>query len=82
MDVLERIDTLRKNRVWSINYLALESGLTQSTLNNIFSRHTEPKISTLRSICSAFGISLSDFFADESDADDELILLIKSLSGR
>ena len=61
MDVLERIDTLRKNRGWSINYLALESGLTQSTLNNIFSRHTEPKISTLRSICSAFGISLSDF---------------------
>lgn len=79
MEVLEKIESLRKEKGWSINYLAMESGLTQSTLNNLYSRNTEPKISTLRAICSAFGISLSDFFK-ENENDDELIRRIKGLS--
>ena len=65
MKVLEKIETLRKEKGWSINYLAMESGLTQSTLNNLYSRNTEPKISTLRAICDAFGITLSDFFKEK-----------------
>ena len=76
MDVLARIDELRKEK----NYLALEAGLTQSTLNNLYSRKTEPKISTLRAICEALGISLSDFFKDESSSDDELVRKVKALS--
>ena len=82
MEVLEKIDILRKDRGWSINYLAMESELTQSTLNNLYRRHTEPKISTLRSICNAFGISLSEFFKDEDEnnEEDELIQKVKSLS--
>ena len=81
MDVLEKIDKLRKERGWSVNYLAMEAELTQSTLNNLYTRKTEPKISTLRSICKAFGITLADFFNDEETADDELIRRVKGLSG-
>ncbi len=66
MDVIERIDYLRKERGWSINNLAMEAMITQSTVNNIFNRHSEPKISTLRAICDALGITLSEFFADEN----------------
>lgn len=80
MDVLARIDELRKEKGWSVNYLALEAGLTQSTLNNLYSRKTEPKISTLRAICEALGISLSDFFKDDSSSDDELVRKVKALS--
>lgn len=81
MNVLERIDELRKERGWSINYLAMEAGLTQSTVNNIFIRHSEPKLSTLRAICDAFGISLSTFFEAEcSDLDSRLMHRIQSLS--
>ena len=40
--------------------------LTQSTINNLYSRKTEPKLSTLRAICDAFEITLSEFFSDES----------------
>lgn len=69
MNILDRIDALRKERGWSINNLAMEAMLTQSTLNNLYSRHTEPKISTLRAICSAFGITLAEFFA-ETDSDE------------
>jgi len=79
MDVLEKIEHLRKEKDWSINYLAVESGLTQSTLNNLYTRKTEPKLSTLRAICSAFGITLADFFKEEEN-DDELIRKIKTLS--
>ena len=79
MDVLDKIDMLRKEKGWSINYLAMESGLTQSTLNNLYSRNTEPKISTLRAICSAFGITLAEFFKEEEN-EDELIRRVKTLS--
>ena len=79
MEVLEKIEKLRKEKGWSINYLAMESGLTQSTLNNLYSRNTEPKISTLRLICNAFGITLAEFFKEEEN-DDELIRRVKCLS--
>lgn len=69
MDILEKIDTLRRERGWSINNLAMEALLTQSTVNNLYARKTEPKISTLRALCNAFGISLSEFF-NESDKPD------------
>lgn len=85
MNTLERIDQLRNERGWSINYLAMEAMLTQSTINNLYVRKTEPKLSTLRSICNAFGISLSEFFIEDrqeekKSPESELILQIKSLS--
>ena len=79
MEILEKIELLRKEKGWSINYLAMESGLTQSTLNNLYSRKNEPKISTLRAICGAFGITLSDFFKEEEN-EDELIKRVRLLS--
>lgn len=73
MDVLEKIEKLRTERGWSKNYLAMEAMLTQSTLNNLYVRKAEPKLSTLRAICDAFGITLAEFFSDEghsrSDSD-------------
>lgn len=77
MDVLERINELRKNRGWSIYKLAEESGITQSTLANMFTRKSNPSISTLIQLCEAFGITLSQFFDDKElkYSDDELMLL-------
>lgn len=80
MDVIGKIDILRRERGWSINYLATEAMLTQSTVNNIFNRRNEPKLSTLRAICDAFGITLSEFFAEEMTPDDELTYRIRALS--
>lgn len=71
MNILEKIDKLRTERGWSVNNLAMEAILTQSTLNNLYTRKTEPKISTLRAICGAFGITLSEFFADEEKSREE-----------
>lgn len=64
MDVIKRIDDLMKERNWSDYKLASESGLSSSTIANIHRRNTVPSISTLEAICSAFGITLSQFFAN------------------
>lgn len=80
MDVIGKIDALRRERGWSVNYLATEAMLTQSTVNNIFNRRNEPKLSTLRAICDAFGITMSEFFAEEMTDDDELTYRIRTLS--
>lgn len=65
-----------KERGWSINNLAMEALLTQSTLNNLYARKAEPKLSTLRAICNAFGISLAEFFADDAEEKKEETLSI------
>lgn len=85
MDVLERIDELRRRRGWSVNNLAMEAMLTQSTLNNLYVRKAEPKLSTLRAICGAFGITLAEFFRYEElpqggEETDELLRRVESLS--
>lgn len=65
MNVLEKVRKLQEERGWSTYKLAYESGLTQSTLSNMFARGTCPTVDTLEKICDAFGISLSEFFEKE-----------------
>lgn len=67
MEVLEKIEKLRKERNWSIYQLANEAGLTQSTLSNMLNRGTCPTIDTLNKICSALDISLAEFFDDNQN---------------
>ena len=86
MTIIEKIDKLREERGWSVNNLAMEAMLTQSTLNNLYARNTEPKLSTLRAICGAFNITLSQFFADEdlseplTDLDEEVKIRFSKLT--
>ena len=65
MDVLKKIEKLCLERDWTVYKLALESGLSQSTLANMFSRGTLPSLSTLKAICEAFGMTLSQFFQED-----------------
>ena len=44
--------------------MAKESGLSSSTIANLFRRNTVPTIPTLEIICDCFGITLSQFFAE------------------
>lgn len=59
-----RIKEYMTARGWSEYKLAQMSGLSQSTVANLFRRNTVPSISTLESICGALGITLSLFFAE------------------
>ena len=65
METNERLRRLLKERGWSEYRLAKKCGLSQSTIANIYRRNTVPSIATLEVICAGFGITLSQFFADE-----------------
>lgn len=64
MDTHERLRQLLKERGWTEYRLAKNCGLSESTLANIFRRNTVPSIATLEAICSGFGITMSQFFAE------------------
>lgn len=66
MDARERIRSLMQERGWSEYRLAVASGLSQSTVANIFNRNTTPSVTTLESICNGFGITLSQFFSESN----------------
>lgn len=76
MDVNEKLRKMLKNRGWTEYKMSKYSGLSESTVGNIFSRNTVPSIATLESICKAFGITLSQFFADD---DSELVEMNEDL---
>lgn len=65
MNTHSRLRQLMSERGWTAYRLAKESGLSESTLANIFKRNTVPSISTLEAVCAAFGISLAQFFAEQ-----------------
>lgn len=65
MDTHSKLRQLMSERGWTAYRMAKESGLSESTLANIFKRNTVPSISTLEAVCAAFGISLAQFFAEQ-----------------
>lgn len=64
MDVLNKIRLLMNKKGWSEYHLSRVSGVPQSTINSMFRNNNSPTITTLESICKAFDVTLSEFFAD------------------
>ena len=64
MDTHERLRKLLAERGWTEYRLAKEAKLSESTIMNIFRRNATPSIPTLEAICNGFGITLSQFFAE------------------
>lgn len=64
--VRQRILNLCEEQHITINKLAILSGITQSTLNNIVSgRNQSTTVSTIQKICDGLDISIVDFFNDD-----------------
>lgn len=71
MTVLERIYQLRVERGWSEYRLSEESDIAQTTISSWFRKNIIPTIPSLEKICSAYNITLSQFF----NWDNEPIVL-------
>ena len=67
MDVLQKISVLREERHWTEYQLAEKSGLTQSTISSWYRKNLTPSIPSLLKICDAFGITISQFFLDDTN---------------
>lgn len=64
-----RIRQLMNERGWTIYRLAQESGLSQTTISNIFKRNNQPSLPTVNAICDACGITLAQFFTENDPAN-------------
>jgi len=64
VDVLNKIKMLQNERGWNVTQLADKADLSPSTISALFQRNHQPTIPTLQALCKAFGITLSQFFAD------------------
>ena len=63
--VRRRILGLCEERGISVNYLCTQSGVTQSTVNNIISgRNNSTTISTIKKLCDGLDITVQEFFDD------------------
>ena len=63
-----------KAKKWTKCQLAEKTKLSESTIFSIFREKMSPRIDTLQAIADAFEISLSDFFNENKDEYDLLIL--------
>ena len=63
-DILSAITKYREERGWTEYQLAEHSGLPQSTISSWYRRNVVPAIPSLEKICNAFGITLSQLFAE------------------
>ena len=81
MNAQKRIKQLMEERGWTDYRLAKEANLSHSTITNVFKRNNAPTLPTLEVICRAFGITLSQFFAEGGKAvemtDEQRILFAK-----
>jgi len=66
-NILETITKYRLERGWTEYQLAERSGLPQSTISSWYRKDMVPSVPSLEKICNAFGITLSQLFA-ENDA--------------
>lgn len=64
-DILSVITAYREERGWTEYQLAERSGLPQSTISSWYRKNMIPTIPSLAKICAAFGITLSQLFAEE-----------------
>jgi transcriptional regulator with XRE-family HTH domain len=63
-DILSAITKYREERGWTEYQLAEHSGLPQSTISSWYRKNMVPTIPSLEKICNAFGITLSQLFAE------------------
>ena len=73
-DILTAITEYRVARGWTEYQLAEKSGLPQSTISSWYRKNMVPTIPSLEKICTAFGITLSQLFAE----DDSPVSLTES----
>lgn len=84
--IIERVETLRKARGWSLYELAKQAAVPVSTLYNWRDKQSLPSLELLDAVCYAFGISVVDFLLGDdgllalTEEQNELMKLWNSLT--
>lgn len=67
MDISKRIAYFRTTKGYSVNKLANLSGISQSYLRDIELGNKNPTVETLSFVCDALGITLKEFFDEQTE---------------
>lgn len=82
----ERITELRTARKYTVNHLAMLSGVSQSYLREMeLGHYSNPSLDVLEAISGALGVSLAELFDEHkelSDTDDSLLEEIELLNAQ
>ena len=73
-DVLGRITELRNERGWSVYRLAKNTEIPQSSVATWYGKGIAPPMEAIEKMCTAFGITLSEFFEEKQQEDGETLL--------
>ena len=66
MKVGEKTKDIREDKGWSLENLAIRTGLTSSEISQIENQMVSPSLGTLIKLAGALGVSLSHFFTEDS----------------
>ena len=83
MDILKRIEELRKIKNISVYELAKRCGIARNTIYRWYSKNYQPTFSTLELICEkGFGITIQEFLGinEQSKLSQEQTNLLKQWS--
>ena len=76
MDIVRRINDFLGLKDWSARRLALESGIPKTVIYRILAHEISPTFEHIEKICSAFNVTVEEFFCVSFTAKaDETILL-------
>ena len=70
IDILEKIYILREKNNWTEYRLAMEAGLPQGTISSWYTKNKTPSFASIEKVCKAFGLTVSQFFAENYDFID------------
>lgn len=77
MDVSKRIINLRERCGFTQNGLAERAGVSQTHLRRVELGQADITIGHLQLLCDAMGISIQDFFKEESEKDEMAVAIAK-----
>lgn len=83
MEINKRITYFRTAKGYSVNKLATLSGISQSYLRDVELGNKNPTVEIISILCETLGISLKDFFDDQTStqlSNDPLLTKIYRLS--
>lgn len=83
MDIGKRITFFRGSKGYSVNKLAILSGISQSYLRDVELGKKNPTVEVISCLCDTLGISLKEFFDTEIEGtffEDPLVKQIYHLT--
>jgi transcriptional regulator with XRE-family HTH domain len=73
-EISEKLRAFRKSRRMTLKNVADRAGCTSAYISQLEKGRANPSIATLKKIASVFNVKIVDFFMDDEDDEDEVVV--------